>query len=657
MKNIKFILIILYFPFVLFSQTGQERPSITASSIGSLTEDSIVSTSARTQTILGNKDFTGTLLYSGNTVAISDSTIALRTSVNEKIDTITFQTSTAGHTGIYLQKYIESRFIDDLPGVTMDISGCAYNPITGTIFMIVNGTPAIFEYTLEGDLLRTISMTGFNDAEDLCWMYGDQFGICQEFPLVNPLCFIVTIDESTTSLNTATSTIITTNMTIFTNKGLEGITYDYKNGWFYVVTEKQENGNDGGRVFKIELDGTTTEYTTLGTNLLAAGYTDLSSCYYDRDLDSLILLSDESKIVVKATLAGALGSTLSIPAKYGQPEGLSFKPDGSEMYVVGEAEDYGRYFLYNQKNLNLGNGLFDRVDINTITDTTSIEITSTSTTYRGFRFLGKFGAEFFQTIPNGQLLTVERNLSEPGTLALVSFSNKNAANTQSTLFLDQKGNGINLQMNSDAIGNQCINMLFKYGIFGNQDISDGYFILANRNNNDTESQPFVKFQSQHTATTQSTFVVNHFGISGATSYSGHFYSDNVDAPSLKVEGAAGGAAEFSGDVTISNGFVKKSVTAGITANVVQDQANATLLTTDINEISICVNTGDGVKLPVVPVVETGLEIFIINNGAETANVWPNTDDDLGAGVNISTTLASGTNVTFVSYDGTNWETK
>jgi len=101
------------------------------------------------------------------------------------------------------------------------------------------------------------------------------------------------------------------------------------------------------------------------------------------------------------------------------------------------------------------------------------------------------------------------------------------------------------------------------------------------------------------------------------------------------------------------GTVKRSVTAGITAVNPGAQGDGVLVN-DINEVSTVGTASDAITLPAAV---AGMEIFIINNGANTLEIWPNTDDDLGAGVNTATTLAAGSNVTFVAYNGVNWEIK
>ncbi len=110
---------------------------------------------------------------------------------------------------------------------------------------------------------------------------------------------------------------------------------------------------------------------------------------------------------------------------------------------------------------------------------------------------------------------------------------------------------------------------------------------------------------------------------------------------------------FDKGVTVSSGLVKRSVTATITAVNPGTQGDGPL-TSDINEISVCGTASDAVTLPSAV---AGMEIFIINNGAQTLEIWPASGDDLGAGVNTATTLVVGANITFVAYNATNWEVK
>lgn len=104
-------------------------------------------------------------------------------------------------------------------------------------------------------------------------------------------------------------------------------------------------------------------------------------------------------------------------------------------------------------------------------------------------------------------------------------------------------------------------------------------------------------------------------------------------------------------ITTLGGHVINSVTAGITADVGSAQGGNPIIA-DINEISVCATAGDSITLPTAV---AGLRITIINNGAEASDVFPAVDDNAGAGVDTAVSLAAGSNVTYASYDVTNWE--
>lgn len=100
------------------------------------------------------------------------------------------------------------------------------------------------------------------------------------------------------------------------------------------------------------------------------------------------------------------------------------------------------------------------------------------------------------------------------------------------------------------------------------------------------------------------------------------------------------------------GIQKNSVKSGITASTTQTQGQMPL-TKDVNEISTVANANDTVTLP--SATSYSRSVVIINNGANTLKIYPASGDNLGAGVNTSTTLASGSNVRYTNYDSTNWE--
>ena len=92
------------------------------------------------------------------------------------------------------------------------------------------------------------------------------------------------------------------------------------------------------------------------------------------------------------------------------------------------------------------------------------------------------------------------------------------------------------------------------------------------------------------------------------------------------------------------------INSGLTASTNQAQGQGAL-TAQINEISTVANNDDVVTL--ISAI-TGITQEIINNGAETLQIFPASGDNLGLGTNISEELEANERVSFVAYDNDNW---
>lgn len=103
-------------------------------------------------------------------------------------------------------------------------------------------------------------------------------------------------------------------------------------------------------------------------------------------------------------------------------------------------------------------------------------------------------------------------------------------------------------------------------------------------------------------------------------------------------------------VKIIKARANKTVTSGITASTSQSQGNGAL-TSDVNEVDTVGSDGDTVTLP--PAL-AGREVTIINNGANTLQIFPASGDDLGSGLNVSQELEPNEAVEFIGFDDTNW---
>lgn len=114
-----------------------------------------------------------------------------------------------------------------------------------------------------------------------------------------------------------------------------------------------------------------------------------------------------------------------------------------------------------------------------------------------------------------------------------------------------------------------------------------------------------------------------------------------------------GSTSMSGDLVFNGGtFVQWSAAAGLTASTTQTQGEG-LLVSGLNEISTVVNTNDTRTLPAAA---AGRQCVVINNGANTLQLFPLTGDAINSQtVDTSITMVAGSSIIFEAYSATNWE--
>lgn len=103
-----------------------------------------------------------------------------------------------------------------------------------------------------------------------------------------------------------------------------------------------------------------------------------------------------------------------------------------------------------------------------------------------------------------------------------------------------------------------------------------------------------------------------------------------------------------------NNFFNIHVSEGLVAFSGGGQGSATLINALINEVDTVASPGDSVKLPIA---SEGLEVIVINNGANSLDIFPNTDDEINSlGINTAFPIATGSRFIFITYNSTNWVT-
>ena len=94
---------------------------------------------------------------------------------------------------------------------------------------------------------------------------------------------------------------------------------------------------------------------------------------------------------------------------------------------------------------------------------------------------------------------------------------------------------------------------------------------------------------------------------------------------------AGGIEAVRYDESLNEIVQRNFHTVGITASVTQTQGQGDL-ESSYNEVAVVANANDVVT---APFVQEGVRLVIVNNGANVLQVFPETSDDLGAGVNAT----------------------
>lgn len=255
-------------------------------------------------------------------------------------------------------------------------SGVTYNPLSNTLYVVDNGTPSIVEYSLDGQYIRTISLSGFKDVEAIDFMRGTTasgteyyyFVIAEEYNaagsaylnrlslLLVPLTGNVTITYNPGVGYHDYSIDLSAHLTnAAPNVGIEGVAYNPTQNIFYVVTEK--TANEGWKCWKVlnQSSPVISALFDLTSPLASVSVTDISDICYRRDQNTLVMVSEEGAggIIEFGVSGPDLGSILDFvaaPTTFYQLEGVAFSPNGRLMFLTGEANTVGGdkpdYILY-----------------------------------------------------------------------------------------------------------------------------------------------------------------------------------------------------------------------------------------------------------------------------------------------------------------------
>ena len=222
--------------------------------------------------------------------------------------------------------------------VADNASGLAFDPRSGTLFLVLNKPTQLVQLDPEGKTLRTIPLQGFDDTEDVVYVGGNTFAVVEERR--RNVCFFP-VDAGTTAVSYSSALRFLVDPVDAGNSGLEGIAYDSARRQCFVVKEKTPR-----RIYKFARPTRSGERLAISRpwdiEKEGHGCRDLSAVYFHAASGHLLLLSDESRCVVECTPDGheiarlpLRAGSAGLPADLVQPEGITLDAKGA-MYICCE---------------------------------------------------------------------------------------------------------------------------------------------------------------------------------------------------------------------------------------------------------------------------------------------------------------------------------
>ena len=241
--------------------------------------------------------------------------------------------------------------IDALPiaGITRNASGLTWHPGRNSLFAVINQPAQVVELSPDGVLKRTVPVSGVADLEGITHVRGNEFFLADE--RTQQLIHVEIADDQA-RVETNGRPRVGLVLDQANNLGFEGVSWDHVHDRLYVVKEKRPL-----RLIELEgllkqidhqqLDLQIREWFPRGSMSLLLR--DLSSLTYHEASGNMLLLSDESRLVVELDAerrpAGLLvlqqgwhGLKKDVP----QAEGVAVDTQGT-VFVLSEPNLFYRF--------------------------------------------------------------------------------------------------------------------------------------------------------------------------------------------------------------------------------------------------------------------------------------------------------------------------
>ncbi|MCD8352104.1 MAG: SdiA-regulated domain-containing protein [Planctomycetaceae bacterium] len=240
---------------------------------------------------------------------------------------------------LWLPGYAVTLEAKPVAGVDDNLSGLTWNRDTRTLFAVINNPAEIVELSTGGDVLRSIGLRGMADPEAIEYIGDGSYILSDERAQKLVQVFI---DANTDSVDARDLQRITVGSGDAGNSGVEGLAWDFSERKLYAAKEKRPvhiyevTGfpHNSGNALNVDV----TDNQQRDDRLFV---TDVSGLDFNQRYRHLLVLSDESRILLEIDTSGQPVSSQSLQSGHGlsapvpQPEGVAMDDDDT-LYLVSE---------------------------------------------------------------------------------------------------------------------------------------------------------------------------------------------------------------------------------------------------------------------------------------------------------------------------------
>ncbi|ROS01111.1 uncharacterized protein YjiK [Sinobacterium caligoides] len=271
-------------------------------------------------------------------------TVLYAYNVDDRLLSIT-QELMADDSEISLERYGSMVDGHAIAGIEDNLSGVTYDSDSGHLWVVINAPTKILELDEEFKVVRSIELEGFCDTEAIAYAGHGRFVVAEERQQAINL---IEVHDDTEVVNKEQVKSFTLNTGGCNNKGWEGLAVVRDTGTIYVARE-----NNPMKILKI--DGFLTDENIVVDDLRDLEMVDhmdmddFSGMHYNPVSKTLMVLSDDSKLLAEIDKTGHLLSYKQLDPNLDltddvmlQPEGVA-SDDKGYLYVVSEPNMVYRY--------------------------------------------------------------------------------------------------------------------------------------------------------------------------------------------------------------------------------------------------------------------------------------------------------------------------